>query len=118
MVANGRIAGISGLLGSLLQRTGEGRGETLFLLLGIIAAPLLWRAVSAVPPVRFSTAPGLLMVAGLLVGALWQWLHLAFAHGDGLCIRRKICGDQRLGGRTAGYSPIKPAPVRLSHANA
>ncbi|RPD93133.1 hypothetical protein EGN69_14630 [Pseudomonas monteilii] len=64
VVANGRIAGISGLLGSLLQRTGEGRGETLFLLLGIIAAPLLWRAVSAVPPVRFSTAPGLLMVAG------------------------------------------------------
>ena len=40
-VANGRIAGISGLLGSLLQRGGEGRGEKASFLLGILAAPLL-----------------------------------------------------------------------------
>lgn len=38
-VVNGRIAGISGLLGSMLQRGGEGRREKLAFLLGLLAAP-------------------------------------------------------------------------------
>ena len=40
---NGRIAGISGLLGSLLARGGEGRGEKALFLLGLLLAPLLWQ---------------------------------------------------------------------------
>ena len=38
---NGRIAGNSGLLGSLLVRDGEGRGEKALFLLGVLLAPLL-----------------------------------------------------------------------------
>ena len=94
MVANGRIAGISGLLGSLLQRVGEGRGEKLFFLLGIIAAPLLWRVFSAMPPVHFSTAPWLLVVAGLLVG-------VGTRYGSGCTSGHGVCGLSRLSPRSA-----------------
>ncbi|WP_332262003.1 YeeE/YedE family protein [Pseudomonas putida] len=94
VVANGRIAGISGLLGSLLQRTAEGRGEKLSFLLGILAAPLLWRAFSAMPPVHFSTAPWLLMVAGLLVG-------LGTRYGSGCTSGHGVCGLSRLSPRSA-----------------
>ncbi|MFR0713569.1 YeeE/YedE family protein [Pseudomonas putida] len=94
VVANGRIAGISGLLGSLSQRTGEGRGEKLFFLLGIIAAPLMWRAFSAMPPVHFNTAPGLLMVAGFLV-------VVGTRYGSGCTSGHGVCGLSRLSPRSA-----------------
>ena len=41
-LVNGRVAGISGLLGSLLQRQAEGRGEKAAFLLGLLLAPGLW----------------------------------------------------------------------------
>lgn len=93
-MANGRIAGISGLLGSLLQRAGEGRGEKASFLLGIIAAPLLWQVGSAMPPVHFSTAPWLLVVAGLLVG-------LGTRYGAGCTSGHGVCGLSRLSPRSA-----------------
>ena len=40
-LANGRVAGISGLLGSLLQRNAEGRGEKAAFVVGLLLAPLL-----------------------------------------------------------------------------
>lgn len=55
-VVNGRIAGISGLLGSMLQRGGEGRREKLAFLLGLLAAPLLWGIFATLPSARFTTA--------------------------------------------------------------
>ncbi|AYG45040.1 YeeE/YedE family protein [Pseudomonas sp. Leaf58] len=93
-VANGRIAGISGLLGSLLQRAGEGRGENVFFLLGVIAAPLLWQAFVAMPPVHFNTAPWLLVVAGLLVG-------LGTRYGAGCTSGHGVCGLSRMSPRSA-----------------
>ena len=42
VVLNGRIAGISSLLASLLERGAEGRGEKALFLLGILLAPLCW----------------------------------------------------------------------------
>lgn len=94
VVANGRIAGISGLLGSLLQRGGEGRGEKVCFLLGLIAAPLLWQLFSALPPVHFSVAPWLLMVSGVLVG-------LGTRYGGGCTSGHGVCGLSRLSTRSA-----------------
>lgn len=42
IVTNGRIASISGLLGSLLQRGSEGWSEKSLSLLGLLLASLLW----------------------------------------------------------------------------
>ncbi|MCT8166811.1 MULTISPECIES: YeeE/YedE family protein [unclassified Pseudomonas] len=94
VVANGRIAGISGLLASLLQRAGEGRGEKLFFLLGILAAPMLWQAFSAMPVVDFSTTPWSLMAAGLLVG-------VGTRYGGGCTSGHGVCGLSRLSPRSA-----------------
>lgn len=94
VVANGRIAGISGLLGSLLQRGTEGRGEKVCFLLGLIAAPLSWQVFWAMPTVQFSTAPWLLMVAGLLVG-------LGTRYGGGCTSGHGVCGLSRLSPRSA-----------------
>ncbi len=41
---NGRIAGISGMLGGLLEGA-EGKGERLAFIAGIVGAPVLWWVV-------------------------------------------------------------------------
>ena len=48
VVMNGRVAGISGLLGSVLAR-GEGWGEKGLFLLGVMLATLLWQLFSLLP---------------------------------------------------------------------
>ncbi|AGZ35642.1 MULTISPECIES: YeeE/YedE family protein [Pseudomonas] len=92
--ANGRIAGISGLLASMLQRSGEGRGDKAAFLLGIIAAPLLWQVFVSLPAVEFTRAPWVLMVAGLLVG-------LGTRYGGGCTSGHGVCGLSRLSPRSA-----------------
>src|SRR3990167_4333271 len=67
VVINGRVAGISGLLGSLLER-GEGRGEKALFLLGVLLAPLLWQLFSSLPEIQIDNGWLALTVAGLLVG--------------------------------------------------
>lgn len=71
-LVNGRIAGISGLLGSLLQKKGEGRGEKALFLLGVLVAPLVWRLFAGRPVVQFQTD-----WVGLLVAGCWlAWEHV------------------------------------------
>lgn len=93
VMANGRIAGISGLLGSLLQRGGEGRGEKIAFLLGILAAPLLWQAFAPLPTPQFTTGPLMLIVAGLLVG-------FGSRYGSGCTSGHGVCGISRLSPRS------------------
>lgn len=89
---NGRIAGISGLLGSLLER-GEGVGEKALFLLGIVAAPLLWMLYDRLPEVEFQTGwPGLVL-AGLLVG-------IGTRYGSGCTSGHGVCGISRLSPRS------------------
>ncbi|MFD2640951.1 YeeE/YedE family protein [Pseudomonas japonica] len=94
VVANGRIAGISGLLGSLLQRADDGRGQKVSFLLGIIAAPLLWQVFSAMPPVHFTVTSWSLVLTGLLVG-------LGTRYGGGCTSGHGVCGLSRLSPRSA-----------------
>ncbi|ARB44028.1 YeeE/YedE family protein [Alloalcanivorax xenomutans] len=101
ILANGRIAGISGLLGGLLDglfggsaRSGqEGRGEAALFLLGLLAAPLLWSLFAAVPESHFSGSPAMLIVAGLLVG-------LGTRYGSGCTSGHGVCGLSRLSPRS------------------
>lgn len=50
VVANGRVAGISGLIGSLLQRGSEGGSEKALFLLGLLISPLLWGGLAPTKP--------------------------------------------------------------------
>ncbi|WAJ37338.1 YeeE/YedE family protein [Pseudomonas sp. GOM7] len=92
-LANGRIAGISGLLGSLLQRGGEGRGEKAAFLLGLLLAPVLWGLFAALPPIHFDTGSLGLIGAGLLVG-------IGTRYGSGCTSGHGVCGISRLSPRS------------------
>ncbi|WP_419900857.1 YeeE/YedE family protein [Roseomonas sp. USHLN139] len=67
-LANGRIAGISGILGGLLRpQPGEWAWRLAFLA-GLLAAPLAWAAIAGRPAVQLASTPLILVAAGLLVG--------------------------------------------------
>lgn len=93
VMLNGRIAGISGLLASLLERGGEGRGEKGLFLLGILVAPLLWLVFSALPVPQFQTNGLGLLVAGVLVG-------VGTRYGSGCTSGHGVCGISRLSPRS------------------
>lgn len=91
-VMNGRIAGISGLLGSLLEG-GEGRGEKALFLLGLLLAPLLWQLFSRLPEIQIDSSWLALSVAGLLVG-------IGSRYGAGCTSGHGVCGLSRLSPRS------------------
>lgn len=67
MVANGRVAGISGIAGRLLQGVQATTG-TVFVL-GLMAGPVIYRLFSGTwPTVTVTSSWPLLVVGGLLVG--------------------------------------------------
>ena len=85
LVLNGRVAGISGILGGLLA---PGRGEVgwrLAFLAGMFVAPLVYVAFGgALPPVELSASLPLLIVAGLIVG-FGTRLGAGCTSGHGVC---------------------------------
>ncbi|EHY76283.1 MULTISPECIES: YeeE/YedE family protein [Stutzerimonas stutzeri subgroup] len=93
VLLNGRIAGISGLLASALQRGAEGRGEKLLFLLGVLVAPLLWMLFGTLPALEFQSGWLGLVVAGLLVG-------LGTRYGAGCTSGHGVCGISRLSVRS------------------
>lgn len=90
---NGRIAGISGLLGALLQPGSEGWGEKALFLLGLLLAPLLWGLLGHWPQPQFHTGALGLVAAGLLVG-------LGTRYGAGCTSGHGVCGLSRLSPRS------------------
>lgn len=90
---NGRIAGISGLLASLLQKNTEGRGEKALFLLGLLLSPLLWWVFAGRPLAQFQSGALALLVAGLLVG-------LGTRYAAGCTSGHGVCGLSRLSPRS------------------
>lgn len=91
-VMNGRIAGISGLLGGLLEG-GEGRGEKLLFILGLLLTPVLWSLFGALPDMQFEAGWLALLVAGVLVG-------VGTRYGSGCTSGHGVCGISRLSPRS------------------
>jgi len=93
VLANGRVAGISGLLGSLLSRSREGLGEKALFLLGLLVAPLLWQLFAALPAIEFLGGWLSIGLAGLLVG-------VGTRYGSGCTSGHGVCGISRLSPRS------------------
>ena len=96
ILMNGRVLGISGILGSLLPpKTGDA-GWRIAFLLGMLAAPL---AYGLLAPEGFAQAPRIdagfatIVVAGLLVG-------LGTRYGSGCTSGHGVCGLSRLSPRS------------------
>lgn len=93
LMFNGKIAGISGILGGLLRpRTGD-IGWRLAFLMGLLVAPLLYGLAAPLPEVRIDASMATLIVAGLLVGA-------GTRYGSGCTSGHGVCGLSRLSPRS------------------
>ncbi|OJY72003.1 MAG: hypothetical protein BGP12_12615 [Rhodospirillales bacterium 70-18] len=69
MLLNGRIAGISGIVGGLLGQRGERFGHDIAFVAGLLLGPLAYLTIFGNAPQVIVTASWpLLIVAGLLVG--------------------------------------------------
>lgn len=90
---NGRIAGISGILGGLLKPS---KGDILWrvaFLGGMVAAPLVYGLAAQLPEATVDADVGTLVVAGLLVG-------LGTRYGAGCTSGHGVCGIARLSPRS------------------
>ena len=89
LLLNGRIAGISGIVGGLLTGglRGEG-GERAAFLIGLIGAPMVYAFVAGGPAVNASTSVLTLAAAGCLVG-------VGVRMGSGCTSGHGVCGMSR-----------------------
>jgi uncharacterized membrane protein YedE/YeeE len=93
VLANGRIAGVSGVLGGLLSpRRGDIAWRIAFVL-GLVGAPLVYALVTALPLPRIEAGTGALVAAGLLVG-------IGTRVGSGCTSGHGVCGLSRLSPRS------------------
>lgn len=83
MLGAGRIAGISGIVGGLLSPE-RGGGWRVAFLLGLCAAPWLYRAFADVPAITVDAGTSRLIVAGLLVGIGTRYAS-GCTSGHGVC---------------------------------
>lgn len=90
---NGRIAGISGILGGLLQPARGHVAWRVAFLLGLIVAPLAWALVRPLPEVQVDAGTGALVAAGLMVG-------IGTRYGSGCTSGHGVCGIARLSPRS------------------
>ena len=88
LLFNGRIAGISGILGGLLQWPKGDIGWRLAFLLGLIAAPLAYGLFAPLPVVTVDAGTATLVAAGLLVG-------IGTRYGSGCTSGHGVCGLSR-----------------------
>lgn len=93
MLFNGRIAGISGIIGGLLGPRQPGRGERLAFVAGLLLAPLLYWLVHSRPMIEITATPVAVIVAGLLVG-------FGSRLGSGCTSGHGVCGISRLSVRS------------------
>ncbi|WP_312129873.1 YeeE/YedE family protein [Diaphorobacter nitroreducens] len=93
IVLLGRIAGISGIVGALLQRSSWASvanwGWRAAFVIGMVAAPLVWQLIAPLPLMEMPSNPLVIVLAGLLVG-------FGTRLGSGCTSGHGVCGLSRL----------------------
>ncbi|WP_449410838.1 YeeE/YedE family protein [Methylobacterium komagatae] len=85
LLFNGRIAGISGILGGLLAPPSRETGWRAAFVAGLVVAPLAYAGLGgSLPPVTVGASFPLLILAGLLVG-FGARLGAGCTSGHGVC---------------------------------
>ena len=93
LLLNGRIAGISGVLGGLLKPVKGDIAWRVAFVLGLVGAPLVYGGFEALPALRIDADYATLIVAGLLVG-------VGTRYGSGCTSGHGVCGLARLSPRS------------------
>ena len=91
VVLNGRIAGVSGILGGLARPQAGDISWRVAFVAGLIAAPLA--LLAALPDIRVDTSYPVLVAAGLLVG-------VGTRYGGGCTSGHGVCGVSRASPRS------------------
>ena len=90
---NGRVAGISGVLGGLLKPMRGDIGWRVAFIGGLVSASLVYSLFAALPAVQIDASYVALLVAGLLVG-------VGTRYGAGCTSGHGVCGLSRLSPRS------------------
>ena len=85
---NGRIAGISGIVGSLFTAGRTDAGWRIAFISGLVAAPLVWQFFQKLPPIQVDASYPILAAAGLIVG-------IGTRYGSGCTSGHGVCGISR-----------------------
>ena len=93
ILVNGRILGISGIVGGLLRPVKGDTGWRLAFLAGMFAAPLLYFVVAGPTVPRIDAGWATVVIAGLLVG-------VGTRYGSGCTSGHGVCGLSRLSPRS------------------
>ncbi|MCI0468208.1 MAG: YeeE/YedE family protein [Beijerinckiaceae bacterium] len=94
LILNGRIAGVSGIIGGTLRRIDENQLRNAAFLLGLMLGPVIYRLISgAWPIVHYGGSLWILALAGLLVG-------FGTRLGSGCTSGHGVCGLARLSRRS------------------
>ena len=93
VLLNGRIAGISGIVGGLLRPSRDDKAWRLMFIAGMLGAPLLYAAFGSLPAITIDSGYPLLIVAGLLVG-------VGTRYAGGCTSGHGVCGISRLSMRS------------------
>ncbi len=93
ILVNGRILGISGIVGGLFRPKSGDVGWRLSFMLGLLVAPMLYFLVAGPTPVRIDAGWTTVVVAGLLVG-------VGTRYGAGCTSGHGVCGLSRLSPRS------------------
>ena len=93
LMMNGRIAGISGILGGAIEKGTPDRAWRIVFVLGLMAAPWIWTAFAELPASSVEGSSAGLIVAGLLVG-------FGSRLGSGCTSGHGVCGISRLSPRS------------------
>ena len=98
-LVNGRIAGVSGIVGGLLGPTFRDFGWRAAFVAGLILAPLVYGRFAALPSIVIDATYPMLVVAGLLVG-------VGTRYGGGCTSGHGVCGLSRLSPRSLVATPL------------
>lgn len=93
ILMNGRIAGISGIIGGLLKPMKHDVLWRVAFVVGLFMAPTLYSLFAQMPDIQVDTNYPLLVLAGLLVG-------IGTRYGSGCTSGHGICGISRLSPRS------------------
>lgn len=93
VLLNGRIAGISGVVGGLLRPVKGDSAWRIAFLLGLVGGPLVYQLFAVLPRPQIDAGYGALILAGLLVG-------IGTRYGSGCTSGHGVCGLSRFSPRS------------------